>query len=81
MSLPFNTYFNDLSLSIQRLTYLTMLTINIYAYDTNLGSVTYRLETDTQIVIEWYPDDSLQLNAKQCHFLVLLPHANSPATI
>ncbi len=78
----FNIYINDLLLSIQE------TSICNYADDTtiftsgkNLDNVIMRLESDSTVIIQWFQDNFMKLNAEKCHFMVLGRSADQTITV
>ena len=43
---------------------------DLYACDTNLETLLYRLEHDAHIAIEWFESNYMKLNEDKCHFLI-----------
>ena len=53
----------------------------LYVYDKTLDSVVARLESVSSIVIQWFGDNFMKLNADKCHLLILGRNSNQQATL
>ena len=53
----------------------------IYACDKTLDSVIVSLESDSSIVIQWFGDNFMKLNADRCHLLILGRNPNQQVTL
>ena len=69
--LLFNIYFNDLFFfhdNTEASNYAD--DTDVYASDTNLETLLYRLEYEAHIAIEWFESNYMKLNEDKCHFLI-----------
>ena len=77
-----NIYVNDLLLSLMETDICNYADdAIIYAYDKTLDSVVTRLESVSSIVIQWFRDNFMKLNADKCHLLILGRNSNQQATL
>ena len=69
--LLFNIYLNDIFYFVNK-SDLTNYADDTtpYAIDTNTDALVQSLENDTLILIKWFRDNYLQLNADRCHLLI-----------
>ena len=69
--LLFNIYFNDLFFFLDNTEASNYADdTDLYACDTNLETLLYRLEHDGHIAIEWFESNCMKLNEDKCHFLI-----------
>ena len=69
--LLFNIYFNDLFFFLDNTEASNYANgTDLYACDTNLETLLYRLEHDAHIAIEWFESNYMKLNEDKSHFLI-----------
>ena len=67
----FNIYFNDLFYFFGNTDASNYSDdTDLYACDTDLENLLYRLEHDALIAIEWFECNYMKLNESKCHFLI-----------
>ena len=67
-----NIYKNDLLSSVVETDICNYADdITMYAYEKALDSVIARLESDSNLVINWFGGNFIKLNAEKCHLLIL----------
>ena len=52
----------------------------IYTSDKNMRDITYRLEHDCSVALEWFSDNFMKSNADKCHLFVLGQRSDDPVT-
>ena len=77
----FNIYINDLLLSLVETDICNYVDATIYARDKTLDSVVARLESNSSIVIQWFGDNFMKLNADKCQLLILGRNSNQQVTL
>ena len=50
-------------------------------YDKNLENVVWRLENDSNIIIQWFANNFMKLNTDKCHLLMLGKGSNGTVTV
>ena len=80
--LLFNIYINDLLLFIQNSDICndTDDTI-IYPCDKSLENITHKLENDCNLALEWFANNSMELNTDKCHLLVIGQRCDDPVAV
>ena len=69
--LLFNIYFNDLFSFLDNTEASNYADdTDLYACDTDLETLIYRLECDALIAIEWFESNYMKLNEEKCNFLI-----------
>ena len=80
--LLFNIYINDLLLFIQNSDICNYADDTaIYSCDKNLDNITHKLESDSNVALQWFADNFMKLNADKCHLLVLGQRCDDPVTV
>ena len=80
--LLFNIYINDLLLFIRHVdTRNNADDTTIHTCDKNLRDITYRLEHDCSVALEWFSNNFMKLDADKYHFLVLGQSGDDPVTV
>ena len=78
----FNIYINDLLLSIQETDICNYADDStIYACHKNIDNVIWSLEYDSTVIIQWFTDSFMKLNADRCHFMVLRKSSNQDVDV
>ena len=69
--LLFNLYINDIFFFVNKCNIANYADDTTpYSEDTTIHVLLNSLETDTDTLIQWFSDNSLQLNADKCHLLI-----------
>ena len=80
--LLFNIYINDLLFSIEQTDICNYADDStIYACDKNLENVVWRLENDSNTIIQWFANNFMKLNTDKCHLLMLGKGSNGTVTV
>ncbi len=53
----------------------------IHAFDKNLDNVIENLDSDSNLIIQWLPDDFMKLNTDECNLMVLGKSVNQSVKI
>jgi len=78
----FNIYINDLLLSIQNTDICNYADdTTIYACHKNIDNVIQSLESDSNVIIQWFTDNFMKLNTDKCHFMILGKSSNQDVTV
>ena len=78
----FNIYINDLLLSIQETDICNYADdTTIYACHKNIDNVIRSLESDSNVIIQWFTDNFMKLNTDKCHFMILGKSSNQDVTV
>ena len=80
--LLFSLYTNDLLLFIQNSNICNYADDNtIYACNKNLDNITYKLENDCKLTLEWFANNFMKLNADRCHLFVIGEKCNDSVAV
>ena len=66
----FNIYLNDLRLSWKRQIYNYVDDTTNHTCGPNVENVVAKLENDVLAIIEWFPNNRVQLNRDKCHLII-----------